>query len=47
MYLVLTLSKGSDMMETLTPDIAEAVNRIVIVYCLEPDTSSNFSFASL
>ena len=47
MNLVFTLSNGREIKETLTPDKAEAVNLIVIVYCFQPVIFRSSSFASL
>lgn len=47
MNFVLTLSKGKDINDTLTPEIAEAVKRIVIVYFFYPVYLSSSSLASL
>lgn len=45
MNLVLTLSKGNAMTEMLMPEIADAVNLMVIVSYFTPPTFINYSLA--
>lgn len=47
MNFVLTLSNGKEISDTLTPDMADAVRRIVIVYFFYPVYFKSSSLASL